>query len=277
MAAAAKGAGLVFLNNPNNPTATVHGSKAVADFVQRVRASSPDTVILIDEAYHDYVTDPSYESAIPLALQTPNVFVTRTFSKAYGMAGMRIGYAIGQTATMKPLAQLKMPYNVSVFGVAAALAALPDTRHIAEERARNTEVRTYTVKALDDLGCKSSDSQANFLFVEVGRTAEEFRDACAKQGVLVGRPFPPLEKTHARISLGTMEEMKKATAVFRNVLRPVTTTAVRRLEATDHTDDTVQHGVFRRTHGAVATGIRSGGRHRIGDRPDRGVDRRARP
>ena len=160
-------------------------------------------------------------------LQTPNVFVTRTFSKAYGMAGLRIGYAIGQTATMKPLAQLKMPYNVSVFGVAAALAALPDTRHIAEERARNTEVRTYTVKALDDLGCKSSDSQTNFLFVEVGRTAEEFRDACAKQGVLVGRPFPPLEKTHARISLGTMEEMKKATAVFRNVLRPVTTTAVR--------------------------------------------------
>ena len=152
MAAAAKGAGLVFLNNPNNPTATVHGSKAVADFVQRVRASSPDTVILIDEAYHDYVTDPSYESAVPLALQTPNVFVTRTFSKAYGMAGLRIGYAIGQTATMKPLAQLKMPYNVSVFGVAAALAALPDTRHIAEERARNTEVRTYTVKALDDLG-----------------------------------------------------------------------------------------------------------------------------
>ena len=227
MAAAAKGAGLVFLNNPNNPTATVHGAQAVADFVQRVRASSPDTVILIDEAYHDYVTDPAYESAIPLALQTPNVFVTRTFSKAYGMAGLRIGYAIGQTATVKPLAELKMPYNVSVFGVAAALAALPDTRHIADERARNTEVRTFTIKALDDLGCKSSASQANFLFVEVGRTAEEFRDACAKQGVLVGRPFPPLDKTHARISLGTMEEMKKAIAVFRSVLRPVTTTAVR--------------------------------------------------
>jgi histidinol-phosphate aminotransferase len=227
MAAAANGAGLVFLNNPNNPTATVHGSKAVADFVQRVRASSPDTVILIDEAYHDYVTDPAYESAIPLALQTPNVFVARTFSKAYGMAGLRVGYAIGQAATLKPLAQLKMPYNVSVFGIAAALAALADQRHIAEERARNIEVRTYTIKALDDLGCKSSDSQANFLFVDVGRTAEEFRDSCAKHGILVGRPFPPLEKTYARISLGTMDEMKKATAVFRNVLRPVTTTAVR--------------------------------------------------
>jgi histidinol-phosphate aminotransferase len=227
MAAAAKGAGLVFLNNPNNPTATVHGAKAIEDFVRRVRSASPDTVILIDEAYHDYVTDPSYQSAVPLAMKTANVFVARTFSKAYGMAGLRIGYAIGAADTLKPLARLKMPYNVSVFGIAAAMAALNDARHIEEERARNTEVRTFTVKALDDLGCKASDSQGNFLFVDIGRPAAEFRDACAKQGVLVGRDFPPFEKTHARISLGTMDEMKKATAVFRSVLRPVTTTAGR--------------------------------------------------
>ncbi|HEY7501416.1 MAG TPA: histidinol-phosphate transaminase [Vicinamibacterales bacterium] len=225
MAAAAKGAGLVFLNNPNNPTATLHGAKAVEDFVQRVRSSSPDTVILIDEAYHDYVTDPSYASAIPLALKTPNVFVARTFSKAYGMAGLRIGYAIGAVDTMKPLARLKMPYNISVFGVAASLAALNDTKHIEEEKHRNTEVRALTVKALDDLGCKSTESQGNFLFVDIGRPAADFREACAKQGVMVGRDFPPFEKTHARISLGTMDEMKKAVAVFRSVLRPVTTTA----------------------------------------------------
>ena len=228
MAAAAKGAGLVFLNNPNNPTATVHGIKPVTEFVQRVRAASPDTVILIDEAYHDYVTDPGYESAIPLAMRTPNVFVARTFSKAYGMAGMRIGYGIGLAQTMKPMAALKMPYNVSVFGVAAALAALADVRHIEDERARNTDVRAFTIKALDDLGCKSSDSQANFLFVDIGRPAAEFRDACAKQAVLVGRDFPPYEKSHVRISIGTMEEMKKATAVFRSVLRPVMTTAGRK-------------------------------------------------
>ncbi len=227
MAAAAKGAGLVFLNNPNNPTATHHGAKAVEDFVLRVRSASPDTVILIDEAYHDYVTDPSYASAIPLALKTPNVFVARTFSKAYGMAGLRIGYAIGAADTMKPLARLKIPYNVSVFSVAAALAALNDTKHMEEEKKRNTEVRAFTVKALDDLGCKSTESQGNFLFVDIGRPAADFREACAKQGVMVGRDFPPYEKTHSRISLGTMEEMKKATAVFRSVLRPVTTTAGR--------------------------------------------------
>ena len=218
--------GLVFFNNPNNPTATVHGAKTVADMVARIRKASPSTVILIDEAYHDYVTDPSYETAIPMALATPNVLVARTFSKAYGMAGMRIGYAVGMVDTMKRLAQFKMPYNVSVFGVAAAIASLNDPQHIADERKRNTEVRAFTVKALQDMGVKPADSQGNFLFADIGRPAKDFRDACAKQGVMVGRDFPPFEKTHCRISIGTMEEMRKAVEVFRTALKaPITTTA----------------------------------------------------
>ena len=226
IAAASKGdAGLVFFNNPNNPTATVHGAKTVADMVQRIRKASPSTVILIDEAYHEYVTDPSYESAVPIALSTPNVLVSRTFSKAFGMAGMRIGYAIGMAETMKPLATLRMPYNVSVFGVAAAMASLGDPAHIAAERARNTDVRAFTVKALVEMGARPAESQANFLFAEIGMPAKDFREACAKQGVLVGRDFPPFEKTHCRISIGTMAEMQKATEVFRSVLKSTTTTA----------------------------------------------------
>ena len=215
-----RGAGLVFVNNPNNPTATVHSAKTITDFVERVRRISPDTVILIDEAYHDYVTDPAYETAIPLAMATPNVFVARTFSKAFGMAGMRIGYAVGQTDTIKPLSRLAMPYNISVLSIAASIAALADTKHMDAERARNTEVRTFTTKVLEDLGCKCTASQANFLFVDVGRPAAEFRAGCAAQGVGVGRDFPPFEGSHARISLGTMAEMQKAATVFRDVLRP---------------------------------------------------------
>jgi histidinol-phosphate aminotransferase len=217
--AAVKGAGLVFFNNPNNPTATVHGEKTVTDMVERIRKASPDTVILIDEAYHDYVTDPSYKTAVPLALSTPNVIVARTFSKAYGMAGMRIGYAVGMADSLKKLAALKMPYNVSVFGIAAAIASLGDPQHIEEESRRNTEVRAFTVKALQEMGAKPADSQGNFIFVDIGRPAKEFRDACAKSGVMVGRDFPPFEKTHCRISIGTADEMRKATDVFRNVLR----------------------------------------------------------
>jgi histidinol-phosphate aminotransferase len=229
MIAAASGstpsAGLVFFNNPNNPTATVHGAKTVADMVERIRKASPDTVILIDEAYHDYVTDPSYETAVPLALSTPNVLVARTFSKAYGMAGMRIGYALGMPDTMKALAKLKMPYNISVFGVAAAIASLGDPQHIDDERKRNTAVRAFTVKALQEMGAKPAESQGNFLFVDIGRPAKDFRDACAKSGVMVGRDFPPFEKTHCRISLGTMDEMTRAIEVFRGVLKTTTTAA----------------------------------------------------
>jgi histidinol-phosphate aminotransferase len=222
-----KGAGLVYICNPNNPTSTIVGSKELTDFVNEVRKSSPTTAILIDEAYYDYITDSSYTTLIPLALQTPNVIVARTFSKAYGMAGVRVGYGIGDAATIKKMAAYRMPYNVNTFGVAAAVASLKDPKHIDEERARNTAVRDFTVKALADMGYSSAESQGNFLFTDIGKTmtAAAFRDACAKQGVMVGRDFPPVEKQWARISLGTMEEMQKAAAVFRNVLRPTTTTA----------------------------------------------------
>jgi histidinol-phosphate aminotransferase len=141
------------------------------------------------------------------------------------MAGMRIGYAIGMADSVQPLAKLKMPYNVSVFGIAAAIASLGDPAHIEAERARNTEVRAFTMKALQEIGARPADSQSNFLFVDIGRPAKEFRDACAKSGVMVGRDFPPFDKTHCRISIGTMDEMKKATEVFRSVLKITTTAA----------------------------------------------------
>jgi len=120
-----------------------------------------------------------------------------------------------------------MPSNVNTFGVAAAVASLKDPAHIREEAARNTAVREFTIKALADLGYTSTDSQANFIFTDIGKTmtAAAFRDACAAKGVMVGRDFPPMEKQWARISMGTMDEMQKATDVFRSVLKPATTTA----------------------------------------------------
>lgn len=218
MIAASKDAGLLYFCNPNNPTATVHGHKTVADVIERVHRASPDTVILVDEAYHDYVTDPSYQSVAELALQTPNVVVARTFSKAYGMAGMRMGYGLGTAETMKALQRLQMPYNISVLGIAAAITSLGDPQHIEQERDRNTKVREFTVKALDEMGAKSTASQANFIFVDIHQPAKTFRDACAKEGVIVGRDFPPFEQTHCRISIGTMEEMQKAVDVFRRAM-----------------------------------------------------------
>ena len=224
---ASKGAGLVFFCNPNNPTATAHGKTTVADMVKQIRAASPDTMILIDEAYHDYVTDPSYQSAMDLALSTPNVFVTRTFSKAYGMAGLRAGYAIGHAPTMKELNRYRMPYGLGTLVLGGAIVALGNQDHIDAERKRNTEVKAFTVKAFADMGFTGTDSQANFIFMNLKRPAAGFRDACKASGILVGRDFPHFEKTHCRISIGTMDEMKRATEVFKKVLGTTTTTAAK--------------------------------------------------
>ena len=221
---ASKGAGLVFFCNPNNPTATVHSGDAVADFIKRVRSASPDTVILIDEAYHEYVTDPSYRSAMDIAKSTPKVFVSRTFSKAYGMAGLRVGFGVGDAEVMKRLGEFRMPYAVNLPGIAAAVTAFNNQAHIDQEKARNTSVRSFTVKAFEQMGFKATDSQTNFIFVNINRPVEAFRNACREAGVMVGRDFPPYEKTHCRISIGTQAEMDRAVGVFKKVLGSQTNT-----------------------------------------------------
>jgi len=217
MADASKGAGLVFVCNPNNPTATVHPAAAIADFVRKMRATSPSTAIHIDEAYLDYAADPT-GTAAPLALEYPDVFITRTFSKAYGMAGLRLGYAFGQPATLKKLSTAWGLGSVNVLTAAAGAATLKDAAHMETERAENKRVRDFTVNAFKEMGYTGSVSNTNFVFVNIGRSAASFRDACAKRNVIVARDFPPMEKTHARITVGTMDEMKRAVEVFREVL-----------------------------------------------------------
>ncbi|HAK55741.1 MAG TPA: hypothetical protein DCP38_09710 [Acidobacteria bacterium] len=218
IARAARGAGLIFLCNPNNPSSTILPASDVEALVSEVQRSSPDTRILIDEAYHDYATDSAHQTAIPLALRTPNVFVARTFSKAYGMAGLRLGYGIGHVDTIRTLAQWTHVFNSNNLANAAAVASLNDPAHLEQERARNTAARDYTIGVFRDLGFEAADSQTNFLFVNLGRPASEFRDACRERGVMVGRDFPPMENTHARVSIGTMDEMRQAAEVFRQVL-----------------------------------------------------------
>ncbi len=218
MADVSKGAGLVFLCNPNNPTSTAHSADTVAAIVDRIKTSSPDTAILIDEAYIDYATDTTVASGTPQALEHSDVFIARTFSKAYGMAGLRLGYAAGQPGTLEKLAGAWGLGEPAFLVAAAGIAAVEDTAHMDWERGENARVRQFTIDAFADMGFEAGDSQTNFLFVNIGRTAKEFRDACAERGVRVGRDFPPMEKTHARVSIGTMEEMERAVGVFREVL-----------------------------------------------------------
>jgi histidinol-phosphate aminotransferase len=211
------GKGLVYVCNPNNPTGTVHGRATVEDFTTRALAAAPAARVLIDEAYFEYVDDPSYGTLIPMALADSRVLILRTFSKVHGMAGLRVGYAVARPETIAALAAFRLPISLTVLSIRAARASLGDQRSVERERARNREVRAFTRGFFERAGFKVGASETNFVMVEIRRPIEEFKKACEEGGIAVGRPFPPLT-THARISMGTMDEMKRAVKVFGKVL-----------------------------------------------------------
>jgi histidinol-phosphate aminotransferase len=218
MASAAVGAGLVYFCNPNNPTGTAHGAEAVERCVRRIKRESPETAIHLDEAYMDYAHDSAVKTASALTQELPGVFISKSFSKAHGMAGLRIGYAVGQQTTVGPIAQASGLGSMNALSAVAAIASMEDPAHIEAEVKENARVRDFTLQAFRRMGYEASEPHTNHIFVDLGRPASHFREACRSLGVEVGRDFPPMEKTHSRISLGTMDEMRKAVEVFRTVL-----------------------------------------------------------
>ncbi|HUU33548.1 MAG TPA: aminotransferase class I/II-fold pyridoxal phosphate-dependent enzyme [Vicinamibacterales bacterium] len=217
--AAAKGAGLVFYCNPNNPVATAVSAADTRQFLSTLMKQSPDTTVLVDEAYFEYVTMPGYETMVPLAVENPRVVVARTFSKCYGMAGLRIGYAVGHKDTIAKMGAWDGIDAISVMALQGAKAALAvPAAWVKSEQARNAEARAFTMKWFTDRGYQPTDSQTNFMFIDIKRPSKAFREACARDGVLIGCDFPPYEQTHARISVGTLAEMQRAVKVFEQVL-----------------------------------------------------------
>jgi histidinol-phosphate aminotransferase len=154
------------------------------------------------------VDDPSYASAIALAKQGKPVIVTRTFSKIYGMAGLRLGYAIGREDLIGKMASYKIWLNTNTLTVAAALASLDDRDFIERNRKLNSDVRTYVEQQVTKMGLGYIPSQANFLMVDVKRDMNSVASALRSRNVYAGRPFHPLNQ-HLRVTVGTIEEMKR--------------------------------------------------------------------
>lgn len=217
MLAEVRGAGLVFLCNPNNPTGHVLDKTTVDAFVRAALAADPEVVILVDEAYHEFVDDPAYASALPITATEPRVFVSRTFSKIYGLAGLRIGYAFGAPATLSRMQEWRLPNGIGTLGQVAAIAALEDSAQMHREQELNRAARAFTTRWFTDAGYRVVPSQTNFVLVDIRRDARIFAQSCARLEISVGRPFPPLTN-HSRISIGTMAEMERAVDVFRRVL-----------------------------------------------------------
>ena len=179
------GAGLLYLCNPNNPTGTVHGPDAVEAFVRRVMRENPDTYIHIDEAYINYTRPGLMETALPLALEFDKVFITRSFSKAHGLAGMRIGYALAQEETLAKIRGAWGMGDVNMLGAVAALTALEDKEHIAWEAEENAAIRDEVIGFFRSRGHEVPDSNTNHIFVNIGMPAAQFREGCLEHNVLV--------------------------------------------------------------------------------------------
>ena len=213
--------GFVYIVNPNNPTGVIVTKDEIKQLVEGIPAGMP---ILLDEAYHHYVDDPAYATGMPYVTQGRPVVVARTFSKIAAMAALRIGYAV---ATPEILQKMR-PYSTGSVNVLArygAVATLKNPQTMAEVKQKTKQLRDKTSKELRDLGYEVIPSQTNFFMVGLRREVQPVIQAFREEGVLVGRPFPPMTQ-HLRVSIGTAEEMDRFLVAFKKVMgRPVTTTA----------------------------------------------------
>ena len=211
---AAKGEGLIYVCNPNNPTATITPKAAVRALLANAPAS---VTILVDEAYHHYAESPDYESVIPLVKSHANLVVARTFSKIYGMAGLRCGYAIAQPAVIARMQDHGQWDSVNVLAAEAARASLGDAMHVAAGQKRNREAKKWLANELGKLGYDMLPSDANFVMIDLKREVRPFIESMRERGVHVGRPFPPMTN-YLRLSIGTPEDMQRFMEGFRIVM-----------------------------------------------------------
>lgn len=206
--------GLIYICNPNNPTASLTPKNELRQFIAKCPR---ETMILVDEAYHHYVDSPDYESLIPLIAQYPNLVVARTFSKIYGMAGLRCGYCVAQPDVVERMRPHQTWDSVNVMAAVAAIASLNDPEQLEVGRRRNAETRIFVTRELEKLGYKHVPSQANFVLVDVKRPVLPLIDALRERRVRVGRLFPSLPN-HMRVTIGKRNEMETFLSAFRQVV-----------------------------------------------------------
>lgn len=214
-AAAREKPGLVYICNPNNPTGTIVSHQAVGRMLERLPA---ETVVLVDEAYHHYVESRDYATALDF-VQTarPGVVVSRTFSKVYGMAGLRLGYAVARKELIEKMRRHQVVESWNVMACVAALASLEDSELVPRGRARNKQARDYLLAAMKQRGHAVLPSETNFVMIDLGRDVAPLMPTFREHGVAVGRRFAGLPK-HLRVSIGKPEEMEKFVRAFDEVL-----------------------------------------------------------
>ncbi|KZZ00177.1 histidinol-phosphate transaminase, partial [Oleibacter sp. HI0075] len=208
---------IVFVTNPNNPTGTWNHRDELIGFLNKV---PENVIVLLDEAYFEYVHEADYPNGIELLDQYPNLVVTRTFSKAYGLASLRVGYGVSSPELADLMNRVRPPFNVDSFALAAANAAMLDEEYVRESIALNDRGMSYLISSFDDLGLSYIPSVGNFISFRVpdGVDAMEVYSGLLKQGVIV-RPVANYEMPeYLRVSIGTESENETFIRALQKVL-----------------------------------------------------------
>ncbi len=209
----ARDIGFVYMCNPNNPTGAVVTAKEIKDLLDNIPKDMP---VLIDEAYHHFVDDPAYGTAIPYVLEGRPVVITRTFSKIAALAAMRIGYSVAPPQMVREM-RIYASNSVNVLAKWGAVASLKDKAAEADVKAKIIDMRNKTSKVLESYGYPVIPSQTNFFMVSLHeRTVQGVIEEFRKKGILVGRPFPPM-LNHLRVSVGTPDDMEKFMKAFKEI------------------------------------------------------------
>ena len=204
---------LIFLCNPNNPTSTLLPADRVLDFCNTV---SDKVTIFSDEAYCDFIEDKNYPSMVSLVKKGKNIIVSKTFSKVYGLAGLRIGYMVAKPEIAAGLRKNIMAFT-NVLAIEAAKNALDDQEFYDFSLNKTREAKKIILEGLDDLNLEYAPSNTNFIFFKSGRNIEKLQQQMLAKGIMVGRPFPPFDDW-CRISTGTLEEVIPFNDALKKVL-----------------------------------------------------------
>jgi histidinol-phosphate aminotransferase len=207
---------LIFICNPNNPTGTIVPEEAFNSFLSELPKR---VIVVLDEAYGDFVEDPSYPKGLDYIKRRAQVIVLRTFSKVYGLAGLRIGYALGREDLVDCLYQVRDPFPVHRLAQVAALAALRDREHTDKSIRLVNEGRRYLYKELDKIGLSFVPSQANFIFIDFGRDSEEVYQSLLREGIII-RPGKIWDyPTSARVTVGRMGDNQRFIKALKKIIK----------------------------------------------------------
>lgn len=201
---------MLFIANPNNPTGAMNTKAELDRLMNNIR---DDILVVVDEAYYEYVTDPEYADSLKHFRDGKDILILRTFSKIYGLAGLRIGYGIARQDIITEMNKIRAPFNTSSIAQKAAIEALKDKKHIRQSKEMNNKGKKYLYKELSSLGIKYIPTEANFLYILMDEDSMAVYEALLKHGVII-RPVGPQE---LRVTIGLPEENKRFIKALKTV------------------------------------------------------------